>query len=255
LALDVNVFVRHVAERSSEGRLPLVGYAADLYIACACAHNVAGALKAFDGAYSDAITRAVSRKNPSPDFVAEATQRLRERLFVASNGLPRIAEYSGRAALRTWLTIAASHTALMLLRSDTRWRRAADLGDAPAVNNSPELTLLKRQYARDFAAAVAYAFTQLSEKERTILQLNVVERHSIDALGKLYKVGRATAARWLASARATLVDETRQRLRRVLGLTDSECESLGPIVCSQLDVSISKLLYCDSEHGSHDDLS
>jgi RNA polymerase sigma-70 factor (ECF subfamily) len=242
LPLDVSVFVQHVAERSIEGRLPPVIHAPDLYLACACAHGVDGAHDAFELRYSEVIARAVSRKSTSAAFVDEATQRLRERLFVSSRGLPKIAEYRGRTPLRAWLTLAASREALMLLRGEARRRETTGGGDALAVEGSQELALLKRRYAPDFAAALEDAFARLSNKERTILELHIVGRVSIDELSELYKVGRSTAARWLASARTTLVDETRRELRRKLGLTDSEYDSLAALIRSQLDVSVVKLL-------------
>jgi RNA polymerase sigma-70 factor (ECF subfamily) len=242
LPLDTGVFVQHVAERSIDGRLPPVTHAADLYLACACAHDVAGAHRAFDGCYAEAIARAVARKNPSAAFVDEATQRLREHLFVSSHGLPKIADYGGRAALRTWLTIAASREALMLLRGEGRRRETTEADEALAADYGPELDVLKRRYAGDFAAALEEAFARLSDKERTILQFHVVDRLGIDGLAELYKVGRSTAARWLASARTTLVDETRGQLRRKLDLTDSEYDSLAVLVRSQLDVSVARLL-------------
>jgi len=242
LPLDVRVFVGHVAERAlATGLLP-EAHAADLYLACACAYGVPGAHDAFEACYAETLARAVARKNASPAFIDETSQQLRERLFVASDGLPKIAEYGGRAALRTWLTIAASRAALMRLRGDARRREVTETDDALDLGGTPELAVMKRRYAADFAAALPVAFARLSDKERTLLQLHVIDRLGIDQLGELYKVGRSTAARWLASARTTLVDETRRELRAKLGLTDSEYQSLAALLRSQLDVSIAGLL-------------
>jgi RNA polymerase sigma-70 factor (ECF subfamily) len=110
------------------------------------------------------------------------------------------------------------------------------------VSESPELAVLKRRYARDFATALEHAFARLSDRERALLQLHLVDRLSIDSLGELYKVGRSTAARWLSSARRTLAEETRLELRRKLRLTQSEYESLAVVVRSLVDVSVVKLL-------------
>jgi RNA polymerase sigma-70 factor (ECF subfamily) len=243
LLLDAQVFLRHVAERSPDGSLPPPAHAADLYLACACAHSVPGAHKEFLAHHGEAIARVVSRTNASPSFVDEAKQRLLQHLFVSPRGAPpKIADYGGRAALRTWLTIAASRSALMLVRSNARRRETEGPSDVPALDASPELAHLKRRYAADFSAALATAFARLSDKERTLLQLHIVDRAGIDALGELYKVGRSTAARWLASARATLVEETRRELQRKLGLSRSDYESLAVLVRSQLDVSVVKLL-------------
>jgi RNA polymerase sigma-70 factor (ECF subfamily) len=251
LSLDPNIFVPHVAERCVEGHLPPVIHAGDLYLACACAHGVAGAHEAFEHRYLGEITRAISRtralsrEGPSAAFVDEATQRLREHLFVSPlspQGLPKIAEYRGQAALRAWVTVAASRAALMLLRGEARRRETTGAGDQLPVEGSQELVLLRHRYADDFTAALADAFARLSDKERMILELHIVNRLSIDGLGELYKVGRSTAARWIVSARTKLVDETRRELRRKLGLSDSEYDSLAAMIRSQLDVSVVGLL-------------
>jgi RNA polymerase sigma-70 factor (ECF subfamily) len=242
LALDARTFVQHLAERSTDGRCPAVAYAGDAYLACACAHRIEGALAAFEEGYSQVIARAIARKDPSPSFVDEVQQKLRERLFVAAHGLPKIAEYGGRAALRTWLIIAASRAALMVIRGSARRRESPEIGPEIADAREPELVLLKRRYAGDFAAALAQAFTKLSDKERTLLELHLVDGLSIDKLGEVYKVGRSTAARWLASARHTLVEGTRTSLRAKLGLSESEYGSLATLVRSQLDVSVLTLL-------------
>jgi RNA polymerase sigma-70 factor, ECF subfamily len=251
LPLDLDVFVSHVAERCVERRLPPVIHAGDLYLACACAQGVAGAHEAFEHRYLGEITRAISRTRdisragPSAAFVDEATQRLREHLFVSPlspQGLPKIAEYRGQAALRAWVTVAASRTALMLLRGEARRRETTGAGDQLPVEGSQELVLLRQRYAPDFAAALADAFARLSDKERMVLELHIVNRLSIDGLGELYKVGRSTAARWLVSARTKLVDETRRQLQRKLGLSDSEYDSLAAMIRSQLEVSVVRLL-------------
>jgi RNA polymerase sigma-70 factor (ECF subfamily) len=243
LPLDDERFVRHVAERETAEGAPLLDHAGDMYLACACAYGVAGAHAAFEQRYGAVIRRAAARKNSGDAFVEEAAQRLREQLFVAAEGLPKIAQYRGRSPLQAWLTLAASRAALMLLRGDARRREATGGGgEALAGAGDQELAFLKQRYAPAFSSALAEAFTQLSNTERTLLELHIVGRASIDELGALYKVGRSTAARWIAAARDKLVEGTRSELRRRLGLSDSEYESLAGLVRSQLDVSVVRLL-------------
>ena len=74
------------------------------------------------------------------------------------------------------------------------------------------------------------------------MRLHVGERMSIDQLGTLYKVNRATAARWIASARESLVAAAREQIRERLKLRESEYESIVALVRSQLDVSIARHL-------------
>jgi RNA polymerase sigma-70 factor (ECF subfamily) len=53
----------------------------------------------------------------------------------------------------------------------------------------------------------------------------------------LYRVHRSTVARWLADARAALLDETRTEVSQKLGVHRHEVESLMRVVSSRLDLS------------------
>src|SRR5260221_7125848 len=83
-------------------------HGADLYLACACAEGAAGALAEFEKEHLSQVPSYVARIGRDPTFVQEVCSRLRERLLVAQGKRPpRIAEYSGRGALSSWLRIAA----------------------------------------------------------------------------------------------------------------------------------------------------
>ena len=95
----------------------------DLYLACACARRDPQALRAFDAVLFPQIEPALARvaRSVSSD---EVRQILRDKLFVAEPGKrPKIADYSGRGALRTWLRITAMRVAL----GRTGHRRGLDL--------------------------------------------------------------------------------------------------------------------------------
>ncbi len=53
---------------------------------------------------------------------------------------------------------------------------------------------------------------------------------------------RATAARWVASARQDLLDGTKAQLARELALSGEEVESVIRVVRSRLDLSVERLL-------------
>jgi RNA polymerase sigma-70 factor (ECF subfamily) len=65
---------------------------------------------------------------------------------------------------------------------------------------------------------------------------------SIDALGALHGVHRATCARWIASARHDILAALRKRLRGGLGLDHRDIESAIALVRSRLDLSLSRHL-------------
>src|SRR5688572_29589330 len=54
----------------------------DLYLACACLHGDAEALRAFDRQFLGEISAAVRRLDPSPAFADEVRQQLAQRLLL-----------------------------------------------------------------------------------------------------------------------------------------------------------------------------
>src|SRR5579884_2648611 len=103
-----NYFTRHASESA-----PAESRAADLYLACACAHGVPAALAAFERKHTASMARVVASVDPSPAFVQEALQTVRERLLVPRGAEPgRMAEYAGRASLESWLRAVAVRSAI-----------------------------------------------------------------------------------------------------------------------------------------------
>ena len=62
----------------------------------------------------------------------------------------------------------------------------------------------------------------LDQRQRNVLQMNLVQGLSIDEVGRVYAVHRATAARWVSAAREQLVSQTRTRLAERLNLQSNE---------------------------------
>jgi RNA polymerase sigma-70 factor (ECF subfamily) len=175
--------------------------------------------------------------------VQEIKQRVRDTLFVGPD--PRIRGYSGRGELRAWLRSVAVRQALKSMRDDRRGGASAGddaLGAVADDSDDPELEHLKATYASEFNRALTDALGQLSPRERNVLKQSYLDGLSIDEIGALYRVHRATAARWIARARQVLMDETRDLLIARLQMTASEIGSVGRLVASQLDVSLSRLL-------------
>jgi len=52
-------------------------------------------------------------------------------------------------------------------------------------------------------------------RERTLLRMPLVDRLNIDRLGVIYRVNRATVARWLVAIRRRLFEEVRRELASV----------------------------------------
>ena len=243
-------FAAHVARHLGDGADPdeaaadLIG--ADLYLACACAGGDPAALRLFDDQVLAQADAALRRLDSSPAFADEVRQLLRQKLFVGDGeSAPKIADYAGRGPLVTWVRVAAVRTALNLLGTGTR-EKAMTASQvhalAPPVDD-PSLRYLKAQFADEFEAALARACASLTDRDRTILRLRFADDLNIDQIGGLYGVHRATVARWIARIRDEIFAATRTDLVGRLRLDESDFDSLLRLARSQLDLSLSAVLY------------
>lgn len=229
----------------------------DLWAACACDVRPDEATDAGDPARARAIAAVEARYFPDVEAalrkmgthasrIDELKQVLRHHLFVgdpAAGTPPRIADYRGTGDLRGWLRVTATRAALKLIRRDARDVPADDvLLEASAAHDDPELSYMKQAYRAAFKEAFQEALESLSPRERLLLKQQVVDGLSIDELGALYQAHRATAARWLSSAREKLLSRTKRIFMMHARISAEECESIMRLVRSQLDVSIHRRL-------------
>jgi RNA polymerase sigma-70 factor (ECF subfamily) len=244
LALDELVFVGHIAERS-EGRPDPALRAADLYLACACAHGVPEALAAFDERYLARVPAFVARAADAREVADEVRLQLGRRLLVGEDGRPgRIADYQGRGSLENWVRAAAARTAMNLARGERRQHRALERAAAEARVQAPdpEIDYLKDRYGPKLEEAVRGAFAALSVRDRAVLRLHYVEHVAVGAIARSYGVHRGTVSRWLLGAQRQLHDETRRLLQERLDLSSSERESLVVALRSYIDVTFKSVL-------------
>jgi RNA polymerase sigma-70 factor (ECF subfamily) len=199
---------------------------ADLYLAAACAAGDAGAIAAFRAAFMPQLRDTLARLGATAALIDETEQRV-------------IAGYSGRGRLRSWLRSIG-------VRTGRRLMGVAAGGDdvverIPAADDDPELELVRARYADRFRAAFVSAFADLSERQRNLLRQYHIDELTIDQLGGLYRVNRATAARWVIAARTALLAATRARLAADLAIVTDEVDSIIRLVRSRLDISIREL--------------
>lgn len=218
--------------------------AGELHLTRACAKGDARALERLERDYFGEVDRALGRVRTGisrDDFA----QMVRERLYVPPAGRPpRIAEYAGRGDLRTWLRVTITRTLLNLAsrRPDDRPADDALLDAMPALADDPELELIKRRYAKELREAFAHAAASLSPRERTLLRHAMVDQLSIDAIGSIYGVHRATAARWINGARDVLQERLTRELAARLQVDRADLEHIVGMVRSRLDVSVRRCL-------------
>jgi RNA polymerase sigma-70 factor, ECF subfamily len=264
IAVDARVVVEFVArqvtaelaETALDGLRP-----ADLYLACACAMQLPGAIAAFDRDYMREVDVALSRMRIGPPRLADVKQLVRQRLFVGGGtaGQPtsagKIAEYGGRGDLRRWVRSVAVRTCLNDLRKGKREILVDDdqlIAQHAMTADDPEVEYMKRTYASEFKAAFADALHQLGAREQTLLRYHHVDGLNIDEIGAIYRIHRVTAFRWLEKAKELLVRATLETLRGRLKLPANELDSVLRMIRSQIHLSLVRHLGGPSDNVADD---
>jgi RNA polymerase sigma-70 factor (ECF subfamily) len=218
----------------------------DLWAACACGTGDGRAIAEVEARYFPDVDAALGKMGLSADRIGEVKQGLRRLLFVgdpAAGTAPRITEYRGTGELRAWLRVTAMRAALKLIRKENRETPTDDaLLEARAQQDDPELAYMKAAYRASFKVAFQEALDSLHARERLLLKQQIVDGLGIDELGALYDVHRATAARWVQSAREKLLLRTRRTFMLNARISSDECESIMRMVRSQLDMSLQRRL-------------
>jgi RNA polymerase sigma-70 factor (ECF subfamily) len=236
------VFIRYLRDRVSDPASLAVVKVSDLYAACACSLGDARALAAIaaiEARYFPSVHAALSKMRLAGTVAEDVRQDLRAQVFVGAGGKPaRIVEYTGRGDLRAWLTVIATRAALKVLRHDKREVHDDSLLEADVAKSHAELSFVQDAYRAAFATAFREALEALEDRDKTLLRHQVIDELTIDQIGAIYRVHRATAARWLEHAREKLVEGTRERFMQHARISESECKSLMRVLHSQLDVTI-----------------
>jgi RNA polymerase sigma-70 factor (ECF subfamily) len=264
LAVDATAVVAFVARQATadlaeaalEGLRP-----ADLYLACACALRLPGAIAVFDRDYMREVDVALTRMRIGAPRVLDVKQLVRQRLFVGSGGPGqpggpgKIIEYGGRGDLRRWVRSVAVRTCLNELRKGKREILVDDdqlIAQHAIATDDPEVEYMKRTYANEFRAAFGDALSQLGAREQTLLRYHHVDGLNIDEIGAIYRIHRVTAFRWLEKAKELLVRSTLETLRSRLKLPSNELDSVLRMIRSQIHLSLVRHLGGPSDSVAED---
>ena len=236
VSLDPATFATRLARLAAGDQ-----HAEDLYLACACAEDDAAALAAFEQRIIAEVPHFIARIDASPAVADETKQAVRDYLLVAPAGTrPRIADDAGRGALGGWVRVIATRMVLQAHRS-----RAGSNEDAAsrlaASEPSPEVALIRKRHGPELAAALRAAIASLSDRDRGLIKLAIIDELSMDELCGLYKVHRTTLWRWIVQLKQQILDDALGSLRQTLALPTAELESLCRAVQSQLDWSLGGL--------------
>ena len=214
--------------------------AADVYLCCACANGDPVALAMFESESERVVRGAIARVNREPEFIADTLQEFWKKFLVGPDA--KVRDYWGRAPLQAWSHLCATRLAIDRQRARrAELERETDLGeDLVEQVFDAESTLTRAQFYLPFRCALRHAIAGMTHKDRTLLRLHVVERCSIDQIGRAYNVHRATAARWLQRILADLLQSVRNEVAtQGPHLTDSEFQSVARLVGGDLALDVS----------------
>jgi RNA polymerase sigma-70 factor (ECF subfamily) len=111
-----------------------------------------------------------------------------------------------------------------------------------ASDDGAELALLKKSVAADLKTAIMGALGSLTNREKALLRYAYCDERNVDEIADVFRVHRATAARWVVKARERLVDETYARLKEKLGASNSEIRSIVRLGMGVIDTTFAKHL-------------
>lgn len=246
VALGDEAAVRHFGARIDASRPLAEAFAQlraqDLFLACACAAGDRQALATFEAEAMHGGDGTLARRRFDDEVVEEAKQNIRERMLVGG-GAPRILDFDGRGELRAWMGVAIVREAIYLAKKaqkdapvDFDFVAIAEAGD------DPEVAYFKKRYRAEYKESFQAALAELGARERALLRQQYILGMSVDAIGAVYQVHRATAARWVQAAREELLSKARLELGRRVGLARPEIEAIVRLIESQLEVSLRRIL-------------
>ncbi len=221
---------------------------ADLYLACACGRGDAAALRFFESQVMPRAAAAVARVDAQSQFVDDVCADLRVRLLVKDKRTPDIMAYIGRGPLAHWVQVAAMRAATSRKRKKKREvpMELPDVVDS-LLTTDPELAPFADEIKQPFAEVFAKALDTLTPRERNVLRMYLIDGVSAESIGSMYRVHRATVARWITKARQKVHRETRRGLAAAVEMKAGSFESVLGMMWNGIDLSLATWLGDDAK--------
>jgi RNA polymerase sigma-70 factor (ECF subfamily) len=246
VALSDEDFVAHLATKVApaealQGAMHRL-HLPELFLACACARRDPAAIAHFERACFEEVDAAYRRFDALPLTLDDVRQRVRAMLFLADP--PAVAGYSGAGALRGWLRAAVLHLLINVQTREARERPTEGAFFEAVVDASPnaEAAYLKEACRAEFEQAFLSAMASMEPRDRALLRYAFADGLNVDQIGTVYRVHRATAARWVAAARDALVERTRGELMVRLRVSETDALSIVRVALSRMGTSLLRRL-------------
>lgn len=226
-------------------------HAGDVLLARGCAQGVPAAIALFEKEMLGLVTAAGRKLSMSQELSDELRQQVRLKLLVAgANGaMPKIANYAGTGALRSWVYATGLRTGLNELRRIGR--APVPAGDEqllvamPDKNDDQQLQYMKELYRSAFRDAFKASIGELEDRLANVLRHYYLDEMTLEEIGALYRVHKTTVMRWVNKAHAELEVKTKGRMVSHLQLGASEVESVLRLIQSGIQLGLASVLAPD----------
>jgi len=214
----------------------------ELYLVAGCVAREAEAYQAFERRYLATLTQSVGRIVLSPDQADELRQQLRVTLLLGP--APKIGTFRGQGPLGAWVQVCAVRLALKLgaARDRLAGPDASLLEGLVSQEADQELLAAKSQYRDTFQAALEECFSALPSRQKTLLRMHFLDGMSIDEMGQVFHVHRATIARWLVAIRREVLEQICRKISLNLRTSSSEFRSMVRLVSPDVRLSLHRIL-------------
>lgn len=213
----------------------------DEFLRLACLARAPGAIETLETEFLSPLTPVLLKRTGDSDIVDEALQRLRHKLLLGDQ--PRLASYRSTGHLRAWLQVVAIRLCQDVARQrGAQWEREAPLAEHWLGSGiHAETRIEKGELDQLFVAALREVIRQLPERERYALRMHVLAKWNVTQIGEALSTHRATAARWIVSAKERLNQNVRALLRQRLDLDAAELDRLFTLLSTQFDMRLSQV--------------
>lgn len=214
----------------------------DLYLACAYGLGAPGAYEAFEQYCMRHVVVALQRKAIPAPLIADIGQDLRRRVVEMQQPRPGQKCYSGRGELVGWLCVTALRDARHKVDDKRREQPLTSIADMVlAPDEDAETAYLRKTYKPELTRAFQEAVASLTSEERNLLRYHFIKNMTIDEVGRIYGVHRATAARRINRARDILCERTEYRFRARIAIDTMDYKALLPLIESQIRIQLATM--------------
>jgi RNA polymerase sigma-70 factor (ECF subfamily) len=220
----------------------------ELYLVAGCVARDPEAYQAFERRYLGTLTHTVGRIVLSADQADELRQQLRVSLLLGD--APKIGSFRGQGPLGAWVQVCAVRLALRLGAARERLvgQDTSLLEGLVSQEADQELLAAKSQYRDAFQAALEECFMAMPTRQKTLLRMHFLDGMSIDEMGQVFHVHRATIARWLLAIRREVLEQISRKISLDLRTSSSEFRSMVRLVSPDVRLSLHRILG-EEPHG------